>query len=129
MGQGRLAAQEQTHLVPHRRGGKAIELGPVGFIETESSAYRKWVSENKPEEPESSNGAPELEEAESQSQPACRQGRRANIDLMEEQAITGRKDHINRMNPYEFQDLVAALVLSVGVPATDVPLIEQNQQP
>jgi hypothetical protein len=30
--------------------------------------------------------------------------------MVEENAYNGIREHINRMNPYEFQDLVAALL-------------------
>lgn len=90
-------------------GEKAISLGPVKLLETVSKAYRKWAIENKDakakkdivDEPE------ELEENKTQTQ-------KANLDLLEEQAIAGIKDFINSKNPYEFQDFVAALLRAMN---------------
>ncbi len=88
-------------------GEKAINLGHVKLLETTSQLYRTWAADNK--ENKSTKGKDtedeltELEENKTQTQ-------KANLDLMEEQAISGIKDYIRTKNPYEFQDMVAALL-------------------
>jgi len=88
-------------------GEKAIKLGPVKLLETASELYRTWATNNKENKPKKNNSTeedtPELEENNPQTQ-------KANLDLLEEQAIAGIKDFIRRKNAYEFQDLVAALL-------------------
>jgi restriction system protein len=92
-------------------GEKAINLGPVKMLETASKLYRTWVADNKDNKAfknnNSSNEPTELEENKTQSQ-------KANLDLLEEQAIAGIKDYIRNKNAYEFQDMVAALLRAMG---------------
>lgn len=84
-------------------GEKAIALGPMKLLETVSNAYRQWVAENKTNGLKPESEPTDLEENKTQTQ-------KANLDLLEEQALTGLKDFISNKNPYEFQDLVAALL-------------------
>jgi restriction system protein len=86
-------------------GEKAIALGPNTLLETASKAYRRWVVENKDNTKEKVvvEEEPEFDEHQPQTQ-------KASLDLLEDQAINGIKDYINRKNPYEFQDLVATLL-------------------
>jgi restriction system protein len=86
-----------------KEGEKAIALGPMKLLETVSNAYRQWVAENKTNGLKPESEPTELEENKTQTQ-------KANLDLLEEQALTGLKDFISNKNPYEFQDLVAALL-------------------
>jgi len=89
-------------------GEKAISLGPVNLLETVSKAYRQWAIENKDNKSKKETEEPtELEENKTQTQ-------KANLDLLEEQAISGIKDFINSKNPYEFQDFVAALLRAMN---------------
>jgi restriction system protein len=80
--------------------------GPIEFLESATTAYRKWRAENKPLSKQEED-VPELEQNIEQVQ-------KANLDQLEEQAIAGIKDFINKKNPYEFQDLVAALLRAMG---------------
>lgn len=86
-------------------GEKNISLGPAKLLETASKLYRHWAADNK--EIKIKKGkeeeVTELEENKTQTQ-------KANLDLMEEQAIAGIKDFIRSKNAYEFQDMVAALL-------------------
>jgi restriction system protein len=86
-------------------GEKAIAAGPTKLLELAKQAYTKWKAENKESKPINGKDSepPELEENQTQTQ-------KANLDQLEEQAIAGIKDYINTKNPYEFQDLVAALL-------------------
>lgn len=85
-------------------GEKAIKLGPIKLLETASQLYKNWAVENKlPKNKDKEDEPTELEENKTQTQ-------KANLDLLEEQAISGIKDFIRSKNPYEFQDMVAALL-------------------
>jgi restriction system protein len=88
-------------------GEKAIKLGPAKLLETASQLYRTWAADNKENKPKKGKDTEEepteLEENKTQTQ-------KANLDLLEEQAIAGIKDYIRSKNAYEFQDMVAALL-------------------
>ena len=92
-------------------GEKAIKLGPVKLLETASQLYRTWAANKKDTasvtSKETEEEPTELEENKTQSQ-------KANLDLLEEQAIAGIKDYIRSKNAYEFQDLVAALLRAMN---------------
>lgn len=78
-------------------GEKAISLGEVGLFNAIKKAYKEWASNEK-----AGNEKPPIEKIELVQ--------KINIELLEEQAASGIKDFINDKNPYEFQDLVAALL-------------------
>lgn len=85
-------------------GEKAITLGPVKLLENANKLYREWAEINKVKTPKiTAEEEPEIVENQPQFQ-------KANLDQLEEQAISGIKEHIFRKNAYEFQDLVAALL-------------------
>ena len=88
-------------------GEKAISLGPIKLLESATKVYRQWAAENKQQKPDELKGAvtpaPEIEQNPGQQQ-------KANFDIVEEQAVAGIKEFIKSKNPYEFQDLVAALL-------------------
>lgn len=84
-------------------GEKALQLGEVGLLNAATAAYRKWRDENQP---------PELEEKDVAEE--GQQGQEATIHEIEQIAIEGLKKQINLNNPYEFQELVAALLRGMG---------------
>ena len=85
-------------------GEKALKLGAVKLLETASMLYKKWAEQNKDKKATNdTEDEVELEENPTQLQ-------RANLDQLEDQAIAGIKEHIFQKNPYEFQDLIAALL-------------------
>ena len=84
-------------------GENALQLGEVGLLDSARAGYRKWRDENQP--PESKE-----EEVAEEGQ----QGQEATIHEIEQQAIEGLKKQINLNNPYEFQELVAALLRGMG---------------
>ena len=93
-------------------GEQAIKLGPVKLLETMSKLYRTWASNNKKtksseKELSENEELTDLEENKNQTQ-------KANLDLLEEKAISGIKEFIRSKNPYEFQDLVAALLRAMN---------------
>ncbi|MBN1915590.1 Mrr restriction system protein [Candidatus Dojkabacteria bacterium] len=82
-------------------GAKAMKLGPEKLFESAREGYKKWASE-RPDEV----GSGEHEDT-SQSQ-------KANLEQLEEQAFLQLEDYIRSLNPYEFQDIVAALLRGMG---------------
>lgn len=64
------------------------------------AAYRKWKNEN----PVEKDIPDDNEEIESEKETII------NLEDLEEQALTGIREYIRKKNPYEFQDLVAALL-------------------
>ena len=93
-------------------GEKAIALGPEKLLVTVSTAYRHWVADNKIEK------GKEVEIVEptevNDFEVNSTQTQKANIDLLEEQAISGIKEFIKSKNAYEFQDMVAALLRAMN---------------
>lgn len=84
-------------------GEKALKLSPVALLDHATTAYRVWHDQNK-------NSDLEIEE----KPVAADQLQKANINLLQEQALDGLREHIKKMNPYEFQDLIAALLRAMG---------------
>jgi restriction system protein len=85
-------------------GESAIKLGAVELLETAADAYAKWKQES---EPARAGEAQEVAEASAQGQEAA-------IHEIEQQAIEGLKRQVDQKNPYEFQELVAALLRGMG---------------
>jgi restriction system protein len=85
-------------------GQNALHLGEVGLLEAAITAYRKWRDENQP--PESTEKEEVVEEGQ--------QSQEATIHEIEQLAIEGLKKQISLKNPYEFQELVAALLRGMG---------------
>lgn len=85
-------------------GESALQLGDVGLLRAAMAAYRKWKDENQPLE------ITEDQEVSEEGQ----QGQEATIHEIEQLAIEGLKRQIGLKNPYEFQELVAALLRGMG---------------
>ncbi len=85
-------------------GEKALELGPVKLLETSNQAYRRWKAENQVNEV-ADDADVAIEGSQEQE---------ATIHEIEQLAIEGLKKQISLKNPYEFQDLVAALLRGMG---------------
>lgn len=81
-------------------GENALKLGEVGLLNAATAAYRNWKNENQPTE------AVEDQDVSDEGQ----QGQEATIHEIEQLAIEGLKKQINHKNPYEFQELAAALL-------------------
>lgn len=86
-------------------GEKAMKKGPEDFFELAKEGYKKWRLENPVENKESEEAAISEETEELQT---------LNLEKAEEQAFEGIKEFIYKKNPYEFQDLVAALLKAMG---------------
>ncbi len=76
------------------------------LLETASKLYRHWAADNKEQKNKKEKETEEVSELEEFST----QTQKANLDLLEEQAISGIKEYIKNKNAYEFQDIVAALL-------------------
>ena len=85
-------------------GENALKLGDTGLLKAATAAYRKWKDENQP---------PESAEDQDGSE-GGQQGQEATIHEIEQLAIEGLKKEISLKNPYEFQELVAALLRGMG---------------
>lgn len=86
-------------------GENALKLGDVKMLNAATAAYKAWSSQRETPEP-SEDG----QDIGSEGQ----QGQEVIIDEMEQRAIEGLKNQINQKNPYEFQELVAALLRGMG---------------
>lgn len=78
---------------------------PLEFLESATTAYRKWRAENKPSSKQEED-VPELEENIEQVQ-------KANLDQLEEQAIAGIKDFINK-KPLRVSGFSSCIITSYG---------------
>ncbi len=94
-------------------GEEAIKLGPEKLLSTATKIYREWDAKRKKEDKTTDEDIEEIKKDKGQAQ-------QARIDQLEENAISGIRDFILRKNPYEFQDLVAALLNSMGYHISEV---------
>ena len=81
-------------------GEEALKLGPEKLLEKATEAYRSWRSEQ-----------PEVAVDETEPQP---QVAALAYEDIEQKAMEGLERYVNAKNPYEFQDLVAALLRGMG---------------
>ncbi len=84
-------------------GEKMLAQSPENVFNAARTAYRIWAKENG----ESEDMGSEIAEI-----PVPTESMK--IEDIESQAMDGIKEHIRHMNPYEFQDLVAALLRGMG---------------
>ena len=94
-----------------QEGEDALKLGAVGMLEEASKKYKQWRNENPKNTNDNATGSIEVEVAEEGS---VAQAQEATIQQMEQEAIDGLRKQINNMNPYVFQDLVAAMLRGMG---------------
>ena len=87
-----------------KEGEEAMSLGAVGLLKSAIGKYRAWDKSQK-----SDTDTEEIEDAVEDTK-----AQKATIEQLEESAIEGIKDYIRQKNPYEFQDLVAALLRAMG---------------
>jgi len=85
-------------------GEQALGRGEVGVLDAATKAYREWRQKN-PKESETTTDDEAAGAEESQA---------IDLDEIEQQGIDTLKQHIAAKNPYEFQDLVAALLRGMG---------------
>ncbi len=96
-------------------GAKAMKLGPDKFMDSATKKYREWDAKRKKEIIVPTD---EVEEAVVQGDKG--QAQKARLDQYEEEASNGILDFIQSKNPYEFQDLVGALLTAMGYHISEV---------
>jgi restriction system protein len=90
-------------------GEEALDLGAVKLLEAATAKYRAWDRER------SNETTPDIsDEIEAADEGDSEQLIKANLEQLEDNAIDGIKGHVRGLNPYEFQDLVAALLRAMG---------------
>ena len=82
-------------------GEKALELGDVGLLNAAVKAYKTWKGKQPPD-------------TEDGSEDSGQQSQEATIHEIEQMAVEGLKRQILSKNPYEFQDVIAALLRGMG---------------
>ncbi len=80
-------------------GEKILSKSPEEIQEIAQTAYRTWKKEHAKDA--SGDDGEELEDAKATI---------IDLEELEERALNGIRDYIRKKNPYEFQDLVAALL-------------------
>jgi len=83
-------------------GELALELGPEKLLDVAIEAYKKWRSEKAQDE------TPEVDELAEQAESTM------TLEQIEQIAREALETHIAAKNPYEFQDLAAALLRGMG---------------
>ena len=92
-------------------GAKAMSLGPEKLLEAATKSYRAWDADRKRDAPIS---AAEVIDVEAEVEGDKGQAQKARLDQYEEEASNGLREFVLAKNPYEFQDLVAALLQAMG---------------
>lgn len=91
-----------------KEGEESMKLGAVELLENASKAYRKWKNEKIVTEPDTIKE--KLLEDDTAIEEVVEQNQAAKLEQFEELAYKGIKEFIESKNPYEFQDMVAALL-------------------
>jgi restriction system protein len=92
-------------------GENALTLGAEGLVEAANKAYRQWRRDNpKNEQIDDIEALTVSDNAELVVTAALA----TNLDEVESNALKGIEEYIRRKNPYEFQDLCAALLRGMG---------------
>lgn len=87
-------------------GEEALKLGMDKMVESAQAAYRAWRAakgSNPDEEPHKNK-----EDADSLKENII------GLEILEEQATNGIREFLRGKNPYEFQDMVAAVLKAMG---------------
>lgn len=84
-------------------GETAITMGEQGLLDEAVKQYRKWKKEKEKE-----IEVADEDDVGDESQEVI------TLEQIEEMALDGLKNHIFSLNPYEFQDLAAALLHGMG---------------
>jgi restriction system protein len=91
-------------------GEAAIRLGELGLYYKSIKAYQNWREAN----PKKTSNKEDSTNIESEKEPSNEQQQEATLQQMEELANDGLKQKIDSLNPYEFQELVGALLRAMG---------------
>lgn len=90
-------------------GEEAIKLGERELFDQARTAYRSW-KKSQPKSEEAPNNV--IDENYPDEEPEKSQ--EITIQEMEDRAVDGLEQRIRSLNPYEFQDLVGALLRGMG---------------
>jgi len=93
-------------------GEKAIKLGAEKLLTTATKLYREWDGKRKKE-----SLAADIEDFKEEDN---NQVQKSLIDQYEDEAFNGIRNFIINKNPYEFQDLIAALLSAMGYYISEV---------
>ena len=89
-----------------KEGESAIKLGPEELLSTATKIYREWDANRKKEKPnEEELDGINIDKGQAQ---------KALLNQYEDDANNGIRNYVINKNPYEFQDLVAGLLESMG---------------
>jgi len=83
-------------------GENALQKGEMGLYIAAKDEFRKWKKENK------------SDEIDAEDEAASDEGQSLPLDQIEQIALDGLKDFVTSLNPYEFQDISAALLRGMG---------------
>ena len=89
------------HITPE--GEEALKFGENALFNMARNAYKKWAGDRKKDIQVTNENAEEVSASQEQS-----------IDEIQRKAVDGLKLFVDGKNPYEFQDLVAALLRGMG---------------
>lgn len=89
-------------------GEKAMKLGAEGLFNSARQGYKTW-SNQQPDSPKSV--VPEVDIDENVQ---TQQSQKAKLGQLEDQALSQLEEFIRSLNPYEFQEVVAALFRGMG---------------
>ncbi|UDQ99455.1 restriction endonuclease [Lentisphaerota bacterium WC36G] len=87
-------------------GEKALKKSPADLLDEATAKYREWEAKRNQNEIKVNNDDDCVDDD--------HRMQKINLDQLQGQAIEGLKDFVCSMNPYEFQDLVAALLRGMG---------------
>jgi restriction system protein len=90
-------------------GEEAMKLGGEGILTTAVQAYRNWKSKQKPDEE-----SKEVVDIAIETEETFDQKQKALLEQYEEKANEGLRNYVLAKNPYEFQNMVAALLSAMG---------------
>lgn len=88
-------------------GEEALKLGPIGLLTAANKAYREWDASRKTKE------VKVTEEVEEKTIGGVEENT-FSLEKAEQIALEGLEKYIVSLNPYEFQDLAAALLRGMG---------------
>jgi restriction system protein len=95
-------------------GEAALKQSPQELMATINTAYKQWKNSNQDISPEELANTPEPTIDELDTDTTTRQLQEASLQEIEQRAADGIRQRIFSLNPYEFQDLVAALLRGMG---------------
>ncbi len=93
-------------------GDAVRNLDEVQLLETASNAYRSWREANPKKEKDDIKS--DVIDGDLDRKNVVEQAQEATLQEVEELANDGLRNQINSLNPYEFQDLVGALLRAMG---------------